>query len=89
MTTTSTSPTKPSIAAKSPPTFHPTHMVQVIIGGLLTSTALEFLVRPALFWRFGTTAAQQVTEEEEQQINLVEEARGSGVEQPGTHQVPA
>lgn len=32
----------------------------VIIGGLITSTALEFLVRPALFWRFGLRAAERI-----------------------------
>ena len=32
----------------------------VIIGGLLTSTILEFFVRPALFWRFGLRAAEAV-----------------------------
>ncbi len=31
----------------------------VIIGGLISSTLLEFLVRPALFWKFGIRAAQQ------------------------------
>ena len=34
----------------------------VIIGGLITSTALEFFVRPALFWKFGLRAAQRVVE---------------------------
>src|SRR5690606_6824603 len=29
----------------------------VIIGGLISSTLLEFLVRPALFWTFGRRAA--------------------------------
>jgi len=38
----------------------------VIIGGLITSTLLEFLVRPALFWRFGLRAAKRVTEEREE-----------------------
>ena len=28
----------------------------VIIGGLISSTILEFLVRPALFWKFGRRA---------------------------------
>ncbi len=32
----------------------------VIIGGLVSSTLLEFLVRPALFWTFGRKAAQRV-----------------------------
>lgn len=34
----------------------------VIIGGLLSSTLLEFFVRPALFWRFGRAAAQRAIE---------------------------
>lgn len=28
----------------------------VIIGGLISCTILEFLVRPALFWKFGRRA---------------------------------
>ncbi len=35
----------------------------VILGGLATSTMLEFLVRPALFWKFGIQAAQRVVGE--------------------------
>ena len=34
----------------------------VILGGLASSTLLEFLVRPALFWKFGTRAAQRALE---------------------------
>lgn len=34
----------------------------VMIGGLLTSTVLEFFVRPALFWNYGLKAAQKVIE---------------------------
>jgi CzcA family heavy metal efflux pump len=45
----------------------------VIIGGLITSTLLEFLVRPALFWRIGMGAARRVVESSEQNIILVEE----------------
>lgn len=45
----------------------------VIIGGLITSTLLEFLVRPALFWTIGMGAARRVVESSEQNINLVEE----------------
>jgi HME family heavy-metal exporter len=37
----------------------------VIIGGLISSTLLEFLVRPALFWQFGADAADRITREEE------------------------
>ncbi len=46
----------------------------VIIGGLISSTILEFLVRPALFWQFGMKSAQRVTEEQRQEVNLVEES---------------
>ncbi len=35
-------------------------LATVIIGGLITSTAMEFLVRPALFWKFGLPAAQRL-----------------------------
>ena len=45
----------------------------VIIGGLVTSTLLEFLVRPALFWTMGISAAKQVVEAGQEQIELVEE----------------
>jgi HME family heavy-metal exporter len=33
----------------------------VVIGGLLTSTLFEFLLRPALFWTFGRRAAERLT----------------------------
>lgn len=46
----------------------------VIIGGLITSTLLEFLVRPALFWTMGTGAARRVVETQDSHIELVEEA---------------
>ena len=46
----------------------------VIIGGLITSTLLEFLVRPALFWNFGIGAAQQVVEDKAHEVALVEES---------------
>lgn len=32
----------------------------VIIGGLMSTTLLEFFVRPALFWKFGQDAASRV-----------------------------
>jgi HME family heavy-metal exporter len=47
----------------------------VIIGGLITSTVLEFLVRPALFWRFGMRAARRVVAESTHAIVLEEEAK--------------
>ena len=33
----------------------------VIIGGLMSSTLLEFLVRPVMFWKFGIASAKRVT----------------------------
>jgi HME family heavy-metal exporter len=40
----------------------------VIIGGLITSTMLEFLVRPALFWKFGLGSAQRVAGREQEEL---------------------
>ena len=37
----------------------------VIIGGLISSTVLEFLVRPALFWKYGVSAATKVVNSNE------------------------
>ncbi|MCG8450438.1 MAG: efflux RND transporter permease subunit [Pirellulales bacterium] len=45
----------------------------VIIGGLVTSTLLEFLVRPALFWMVGAGAARRVVEASQERVELVEE----------------
>jgi HME family heavy-metal exporter len=45
----------------------------VIIGGLVTSTLLEFFVRPALFWQFGMKAAQRAVEEQQTEVLLTEE----------------
>ena len=45
----------------------------VIIGGLVTSTLLEFLVRPALFWTTGLEAARKVVEADVQRVELVDE----------------
>ena len=42
----------------------------VIIGGLTSSTLLEFLVRPALFWQFGLRAARRSVEEAAAEIPL-------------------
>lgn len=42
----------------------------VIIGGLISSTLLEFLVRPALFWKFGVRAAQRVIHSDNGETNL-------------------
>ncbi len=45
----------------------------VIIGGLMSSTLLEFLVRPALFWRYGMRSAERVTAQTDSKVELVEE----------------
>jgi HME family heavy-metal exporter len=51
----------------------------VIIGGLVSSTILEFLVRPALFWKFGIATAKRVTEVEREAVDLVDESFDLGV----------
>jgi HME family heavy-metal exporter len=35
----------------------------VIIGGLISSTALEYFVHPALFWTLGRRSAEQIQSE--------------------------
>ncbi|MFO7905364.1 MAG: efflux RND transporter permease subunit, partial [Pirellulaceae bacterium] len=45
----------------------------IIIGGLISSTLLEFLVRPVLFWKFGKKAAERVVNEHDQTVELREE----------------
>ena len=44
----------------------------VIIGGLITSTVLEFFVRPAMFWLFGIRSAQRVIELGREEVVLEE-----------------
>jgi len=51
----------------------------VIIGGLITSTTLEFLVRPALFWQFGMRSAKAVVNNAAAEIQLVEEHEETNV----------
>ncbi len=46
----------------------------VIIGGLISCTLLEFLVRPALFWKVGVGAAERITQQDEQATVLQETA---------------
>ncbi len=44
----------------------------VIVGGLISSTLLDFFVHPALFWTMGLSAAQRVVEAEEESVPLVD-----------------
>ena len=46
----------------------------VIIGGLLSSTILEFFVRPALFWQFGRKAGERISTAAGTEVLLVEQA---------------
>lgn len=47
----------------------------VIVGGLVSSTLLEFLVRPALLWRFGRVAGEQIVGESAEFVALYEETK--------------
>jgi CzcA family heavy metal efflux pump len=44
----------------------------VIIGGLISSTLLEFFVRPALFWTIGRKAGQGIVDAHHAEIELTE-----------------
>ena len=44
----------------------------VILGGLMSSTLLDFFVHPALFWLFGLKAAERVVNESQTDIALTE-----------------
>lgn len=46
----------------------------VILGGLISSTLLDFFVHPALFWLFGLKEAERVVREAREDIVLNEEA---------------
>lgn len=55
----------------------------VILGGLISSTLLDFFVHPALFWLFGLKEAQRVVNESQTEIALTEEHDEThGNEQP-------
>lgn len=45
----------------------------VIIGGLISSTLLDFFVHPALFWLFGMKSAERVVRRSRQEVKLEEE----------------
>ena len=44
----------------------------VILGGLISSTVLDFFVHPAMFWLFGMKEAQRVIEESTTEIEFEE-----------------
>lgn len=44
----------------------------VIVGGLISSTLLDFFVHPALFWTMGLNAAKRAVEAEEESVPLVD-----------------
>lgn len=46
----------------------------VIVGGLISSTLLDFFVHPALFWTFGLRSARRVVESKELRIPLIDES---------------
>ena len=45
----------------------------VILGGVISSTLLDFFVHPALFWLFGLKAAERVVRESHSEVALEEE----------------
>jgi HME family heavy-metal exporter len=45
----------------------------VILGGVISSTLLDFFVHPALFWLFGRNAAAHSVQEAQQHLELNEE----------------
>ncbi len=51
----------------------------VILGGLISSTILDFFVHPAMFLLFGMKEAQRVIEESSEQIEMEEESHEHSV----------
>ncbi len=42
----------------------------VIVGGLISSTLLDFFVHPALFWTFGRAEAQRLVQQQTEEEDL-------------------
>src|SRR5262245_6266433 len=43
----------------------------VILGGLITSTFCEFLLRPGLFWRFSGGDVHRLAESDDSEVDLL------------------
>ncbi|MBB3205023.1 HME family heavy-metal exporter [Rhodopirellula rubra] len=57
----------------------------VILGGLISSTLLDFFVHPALFWLIGLKAAERVVSESKTDIPLIEESKDEESHQQFNH----
>ena len=57
----------------------------VILGGLMSSTLLDFFVHPALFWLIGLKSAERVVNESKTDIPLFEESEDEEFHQPLNH----
>src|SRR5262249_50067884 len=55
----------------------------VILGGLISSTLLDFFVHPALFWLFGIREAERVVRETGLEEALVESEEFAARASPG------
>ena len=51
----------------------------VILGGVVSSTMLDFFVHPALFWLFGLRSAERVVHGSKQRIELNEESEATSL----------
>ena len=51
----------------------------VILGGVVSSTMLDFFVHPALFWLFGLRSAERVVHSSKQRIELNEESEATSL----------